>query len=444
MTVHRVTDVARPRGTGEEVRYSLDEPREGSVGDTYALSVQGWVLGSRVPAVAVDVMLHGRCVARLPIRSARPDIGRKHPDIPWSGHAGFRGEIGTLKLPSAFELRFVARLKGERRLPLAVVRGERRLPSVETEGFIQPIALTTLGRSGSTWVTRLLGRHPGILSYRPFEYEARMASYWLEVLTTLSEPASYRQALRGHLTGDLWWAGTNGTDDPATRPVDSALEGWLSRRHTDTLAAHGAWRIEEFYRRVAAQERRESATHFVEKFSPGSFVQNLLWDLYPRTREVFLIRDFRDVVCSILAYNEKRGLSAFGRDRASDDVSYVHQLRTSVHRMLESWTARADRAFLLRYEDLVTRPRETLAGLLEYLGGDSREETVERILDEARRMTPDAQEQHRTTPSVEASIGRWRRDLEPELVLACQEAYADALADFGYARDEPVAARPSS
>jgi hypothetical protein len=45
--------------------------------------------------------------------------------------------------------------------------------------------------------------------------------------------------------------------------------------------------------------------------------------------------------------------------------------------------------------------------------------------------TPELQ-QHRTTPSLMDSVGRWRRDLSPELLAICREAFGEALADFGY------------
>jgi hypothetical protein len=46
--------------------------------------------------------------------------------------------------------------------------------------------------------------------------------------------------------------------------------------------------------------------------------------------------------------------------------------------------------------------------------------------------TPE-RESHRTTTDRSASIGRWRRDLSPELRALCEPAFASALARFGYA-----------
>lgn len=433
MEIVTITGVESPRGSDGDAAYCLDEPRPGTASDGYRLSLAGWVLGRRHAAHAVEAWLGERLVCRMPVDRHRPGIAREHEDVPWSGETGFEGRIGVLKLPSPFELRLRA-VFGEERppIPLATVRGERRPPDVDTEGSLQPILLTSLGRSGSTWVTRLLGAHPEVLAYRPFEYEARLSSYWLEIVGTLAEPDSYLQALRGHLSSEHWWIGAGNGVQRTIQASDPEGEAWLHRTQVETLTGFALGRIEAFYRRLAETEEKEDATRFVEKCTPQSFTPGLVHDLYPGAREVFLIRDFRDVVCSIFAFNRKRGYEAFGRDRAPDDASYVLQLRSSVMRLLDSWKGRADRAYLLRYEELMTRPAETLTSVLTYLGVDAGRRTVEDVLGEAATLTPGAQEQHRTSETSARSMGRWSRELSPELQETCLEAFGEALEAFGY------------
>jgi hypothetical protein len=45
---------------------------------------------------------------------------------------------------------------------------------------------------------------------------------------------------------------------------------------------------------------------------------------------------------------------------------------------------------------------------------------------------PDRQARHKTSSDEAASIGRWRTDLPPALQDACDEAFAESLAAFGY------------
>jgi hypothetical protein len=46
---------------------------------------------------------------------------------------------------------------------------------------------------------------------------------------------------------------------------------------------------------------------------------------------------------------------------------------------------------------------------------------------------------HGTAGSPEASIGRWRTDLAPELRLAVEETFGDLLQEFGYEVDAAAA-----
>ena len=81
--------------------------------------------------------------------------------------------------------------------------------------------------------------------------------------------------------------------------------GWGSD-HVADLATFAQQRIDAVYRQVAALGDGR-AEFFAEKCLPEGNVPQLLRELYPDAREVFLVRDFRDMLCSIRAFNEKRG-----------------------------------------------------------------------------------------------------------------------------------------
>jgi hypothetical protein len=100
--------------------------------------------------------------------------------------------------------------------------------------------------------------------------------------------------------------------------------------------------------------------------------------------------------------------------------------------LVSSWSERGDKGFLLRYEDLVLRPEETLPALFSYLGIDDRPETVKQVLAEATRLEGGLQDFHRTSATPADSVGRWRRDLDPALVRVCEEELGEALGTFGY------------
>jgi hypothetical protein len=164
---------------------------------------------------------------------------------------------------------------------------------------------------------------------------------------------------------------------------------------------------------------------------PGSGARTIR-ELYPDSREVVLVRDFRDMVCSIFDYNAKRGFEMWGRDEFDNEEQWFEHQRTQVRRLLDDWRERRDNTHLLRYEDLVADPAAALMATLEYCGLDAREATIKRIVDGAARTRPKAQDYHRTSRSFKGSVGRWKRDLSPHHKALCAEAFGDLLVECGY------------
>src|SRR5262249_16846740 len=157
----------------------------------------------------------------------------------------------------------------------------------------------------------------------------------------------------------------------------------------------------------------------------------MVWELYPRSREIILVRDFRDVFCSILSFNAKRDTADFGRGLVNSDERYLGCMREDAFALLRCWKTRSDKAKLVRYEDLIEHPEETLRDVFDYLTLEATSATVHAILQKASVETSEMQ-QHRTAPNSQDSVGRWRRDLNPSLRTAADSAFGDILTDFGY------------
>jgi hypothetical protein len=280
----------------------------------------------------------------------------------------------------------------------------------------------------------LLGAHPSVVAYRPFRVEPRVASYWMGVLRSLAEPASYRRQMQGrNLQDPTWWLGSEGR--VARRTQDAELQDWLGSEAVRTLAAFAQSRIDDVYSRIATLQGHPDAAYFAEKYQPDA-IPPLMWELYPDAREVVLVRDFRDMLCSILAFNAKRGVQGFGRDRASTDADFVDQMGKPADALAQSWRRRSGKAHLVRYEDLVSRPAETIETLLDYVGIDSGEQVVRALLNELAEAGDDAVRHRTTSAGTSESVGRWRAELGPELLARCEQAFGPALEAFGY----PVAA----
>jgi len=410
--------------------FELEVPAAGTASSLQSLPIDGWLLGRAAQAEAVEVLQEGQPVLRLPVRTPREDLRGAFPDAEDAGNAGFSGAVGALRLRTEFELLLRARLANGATLPLATIRGSRvplQLPAGEGP---RPLIVTTLGRTGSTWCVWMLQSHPAVVAHSPFENDARVGTYWMSALQTLADPTSYlRQVFPGDVQDPQWWVGME-ADTPA-RLNDGALNSWLGDSRVYELALDCRERIDSFYGFLAEQQGKQPA-FFVEKFLPRQIPADLLREIYPGSREVVLVRDLRDVFCSVLSFNRKRGYQAFGREDVESDEDYIDNVRRSGEALLAHMRSNGRETHLIRYEDLIGEPVPTLEPLLEFLGLDpaGAPAMVERASVPAHGM-----DHHMTAPSASASIGRWRSDLEPELAERCDAILSPVAAEFGYAAE---------
>ena len=410
----------------------IDQPKPGTTRDAYSLSIRGWVLSRGPKAVAVEYLHAGDIMGRVPVCHDRADLVVAFPDAKDALKSGFYASLSTVKLPPVADIFLQAVLENEARVPIAVVTVKRGPVTAAYVPKLQPVLISTLGRTGSTWVVRVLGEHPQMTACRPFECEARLSSYWLGILRTIAEPCSYYQALHSELYDDTWWLGTRRSTPVTAELLDENITRWFAKDTVQALAGFAMERLDSFYSQIAQSQSKAGASFFIEKCWPDAYVPQVLSELYPGGKEIILVRDFRDMACSILSYNKKRGFASFGREHASSDAQFIRQLRDSAVRTLEHWRARGKAAHLLRYEDLILRPEATLREVLGYLGLDASEGTVRSTLERAHALDSSLQTVHQTSKNPAASIGRWRNDLDDPLKAACNEAFGDVLEHFGY------------
>jgi sulfotransferase family protein len=407
----------------------LTSPAPGTgVGPGYGIEFAGWVQAADSPVERVDLVQDAMALWEL------------EPQPAEDGRAVFGTAVNALALPREFDV--VVRVQlgdgdGGARARLAAVRGTRAQLRTDVQPRIDPLMVTTFSRTGSNLFLRMLAEHPRIAAYRPFEYEPRVSAYWIEVLRELTEPASYRRQITPQLRQPTrgWWLGPAGPTPPPLE--DRALEEAIARDTVEDVARFCQSRIDATYARIAPLCGREGAAYFAEKHSPNE-VPMLVSELYPNAREVFLVRDFRDMIASMLAADERRGDVRFGRAETDSDERFVRRFRRFSANLAASWRRRSGRAHLIRYEDLLRQPRETVAALVEYLGLETDDAALARMTDSLVRRE-EALEGHITSDSPEASIGRWRRDLDPALQGLTEEVFRDALELFGYERSGKAA-----
>jgi hypothetical protein len=189
-----------------------------------------------------------------------------------------------------------------------------------------------------------------------------------------------------------------------------------------------------FRRTLELVRRMGLAGHLrgVEQTPETSFVLGAALRAYPEARALHIVRDGRDVVCSLL----ERGWLAASREGVDDagleygghprfwvepDRGEEFRTATEVRRAAWAWrryvsAARAEpeRTLELRYEELVSEPQAAAKRLGEYL--DLEPEPLAKSLSGA----------------FDRSVGRWMKDLTPNQVSDVEDEAGDLLRELGY------------
>jgi hypothetical protein len=345
---------------------------------------------------------------------------------------GIALNVSSLDLPYKFRIVVRAVLEDGMRAPVAALSGTRApLPEAPAAGP-SPVLITMIGRSGSTAVSNLLCNHPDFAGYRTWDMETHVVSYWTAVLRALARPASYERQLEADTLDGSWWIGMPAPS--AACPIDEPGLPALAREGVEALAAFCRARIGMTASSLAATAGRPDARYFVEKSQPDQLrsVAEVAAELDPRTREIVLVRDFRDVACSMLAYSGKKGFRGFGPQAGASMEETIRWLSyNGASGLVDYAERRGARAQVLRYEDLVTRPAEALTEVLTHIGADDRPQTVSAML-EALAAEGERRDSHATTDSAQRSVGRWRDELDADQQALAEHLFRPQLDALGY------------
>ena len=189
-----------------------------------------------------------------------------------------------------------------------------------------------------------------------------------------------------------------------------------------------------FRRTLEVVRRLGLAGHLrgVEQTPETSFLLGAALRAYPGATAVHIVRDGRDVVCSLLERGWL-GESETGRDDAG--LAYGSQPRfwveperaeefrraSEARRAAWAWrryvtaaSSAPGRTVTLRYEELTRSPADAAAGLAEPLGLD-----------------PGPLEQS-FAQAFDRSVGRWQRDLSKDQLEDVEDEAADLLGELSY------------
>ena len=260
-----------------------------------------------------------------------------------------------------------------------------------------PIFIGGAGRSGTTLIRVILDSHPNITCGPELKVTPMLAELWHGFQTAHLPP------LREYLL----------------TPAD------INRIFERMILS-----LMEKYRDSSGKPR------LAEKSPNNVFFFQHLSHIFPESPLIHVIRDGRDVVCSLLTMN-------WIDPKTGQPIEYTRDARKAAQywasavlagRKTGQNEAIRPRYMELRYEDIVARPEPTLKGLFAFLD-EPWDPVVLDFHDQRRNLAGESSADQVSRPLYTASVGRWEKNLDEAGRQAVKEVAGDLLIELGYASD---------
>lgn len=253
------------------------------------------------------------------------------------------------------------------------------------------------GRSGTTWLMRMMRENPSYLSW---------GEPWVGALFGIPY---YRDSLEAQRRRRDFIMG-------------SRQEVWLAQIRSFVLGAADA-----------TFPGASEGNTLVIKETDGSIGAPLLMKALPESRMVFLIRDPRDVVASRVDASGEGGWNeeVLGKDRPVFTAEqWATFYLTHISNAREAYEAHEGRKVLVRYEDMLSDTLGTLRRIHSALELEADEKTLARTVEKnAWKNIPD-ENKGRGKFYRKADPGSWREDLTPEQVETVESITASILNEY--------------
>lgn len=168
--------------------------------------------------------------------------------------------------------------------------------------------------------------------------------------------------------------------------------------------------------------RRRGKRRWADKTPQNIHALDYIWRLFPSAKFIHMIRDGRDVACSILPLRWGPGSVRTAAGRWVDCIEKGVRHREDRERYLE-----------VRYEDLVRHPERETRRVTAFVGEEWEPCMLEywRFQHDLPELTEESARQVSHPIHLE-SIGRWRRELSPRQLRQFVRIAGETLADLGY------------
>lgn len=258
-------------------------------------------------------------------------------------------------------------------------------------------------RSGTTVLGRALGSHPAV-------------GYWEEpaLLARIDEKTAWLKKLSRHLVADASILDLSRTERDGSLREQFADELTVDRRVAEQVRLRAIRSLVDSLRRDFLE--RSGGSILLEKTPREIVLADRIKYWFPAAKVIHIVRDGRDVVCSGLTWEQRWGRPPWVPKTGDLLEVIARQWAEQVGSALRE--APVD-TLVVRYEDLATDGRSTVAKCLHHLGVGWQDE-LDRFLSSGMGGLHGG------------SVGRWHTELSTDQRHMVHQIACDTLTAAGY------------
>lgn len=280
------------------------------------------------------------------------------------------------------------------------------------------LARLSSGRTGSTLLMQLLATSRDVVIDRVYPFENAYVPCFLDMAARVG--AAYQLDRDGTVHSLVAQLSSGMVARSGAIPFETHV---IDRADLERRTLYKLW--EAFSESARCKLGSMAARYYAEKLQPGVDAGAAV-DAGIPVRVIDVVRDPRDVLASIRAFNKQRGFPSFGRHADQTEPEYVEYFLEYQRRMLGDIDTplRGVQPILVRYEDMIA----DLGGVATRIGAALGISLDYRAVEAGR----DDYRAHMTSDGAAGSMGRWLRDLDRAEVALIEQRLGTEMVRLGY------------
>lgn len=305
----------------------------------------------------------------------------------------------------------------------------------------QPIFIVGYFKSGTTMLRGLLDTHPELIvipsesrhfhnytylsGLSPHLQSAILATKWIQkLIIATNQPPFWLLGGDPTKTSDedepdyyerfaqyLYWVGT---EFPQQKPLSNVVFALAGVYHDKGLIDPS------------------KITAWIEKTPTTEYMLQDVLQAYPKARFIHIVRDPRSTISSMQKMNQQR-------DKSFDVTATCHQIARSLQVALQHREAQDEAYHIIRYEDIVTTPEQSMRALAKFMNVDYHESLLGSTQAGTSMTANSGWSENRIEGKIhQKSLDHWQETLSEQTLQQIGRIIGHPAKQFGYDIEEPA------